>query len=319
MSYIAFDLDETLASVYSLEPFLHVLFALQDQNDKDRYTKYVMSPDLRKKLDSVYNAFISLVATEIVSRKVHILRPGILEFFDEILSYKKKGLVRACAIYSNNALFSYVRCVADIIEEILYEPNLFCATINYYHPLRFTSAGIHQAAKTLPNLQRIFAESLGYGSPADIPSSRILFIDDLSHPLIRQHLSPFQSYFVAEPFEVSPQYKVLEKCFLTAIQSVSLLKDPEFIEYSRKILHLDTANENIFLFDLRKCYRHSSFNVHPNDKEKMSIWLKKQINRIQELENHRIGDDRKPNGIGNVVRKRIRIINREINGCSLGS
>jgi hypothetical protein len=90
--YFIFDMDETLAQLYSVYYFVITLRLKELYEDGDDTKLYNNIPEsLLKSLDDAYKLFVKRVLQEEKSSKpLGILRPGILNVMNELNKLKKQ-------------------------------------------------------------------------------------------------------------------------------------------------------------------------------------------------------------------------------------
>lgn len=290
MAFVGFDLDETLGSFFVLDPFISVFCEMEHLQigEKDRYTGFKMTKELKVYLKKAYDIFISTIAVKCcMEKKFNLLRPGLLEFFETLQVYRSKDLVKACVIYSNNGNLYLIKAVKNILETIFNDTKIFSGYMHFYHPIRQMANGQFTGQKTFEHFQDILKYSLGCRSTILFKPYNMLFIDDIEHIQIKNKLEPYEGYFKVQPFKSSIKYSDIEPLFLNAITSSKIITLPEFKVYCEKIHGWKVKNELELLDCLRQQY--SSYNLmtetrsDPTDMPELLGWFQKQIVRIHEL------------------------------------
>ena len=183
MSYFVFDLDETLAELYSVYPFLATL-KLQDTVAASHIRSIRRVPSwLQWELDKAYTHFVRRVWEEETSNQpLGILRPGILDLMEQIRDVKEKGIIRDVAIYSNNGHLDSLHFVRDVIHYHLGGTSLISDCIHWHHPARgeerITIPGF--PTKTWPILRRILTAPPCH-APQTLQPKDVHFFDDQDH------------------------------------------------------------------------------------------------------------------------------------------
>jgi hypothetical protein len=180
-NYFIFDMDETLGEMY---PMFYFISSLTENIPEDG----------KKFYDDAYNIFIkNLLAKELSTEPLGILRPGIFKVMDRLAALKKQGKVRDVVIYSNNGHPESVRFMRDIINAK--EGELVRECIDWTHPMREEERLKQPGAayKTWNVLKKILVEG-NCKAPADLESKNIYFFDDLDHPDLQKNLGP-ENYF----------------------------------------------------------------------------------------------------------------------------
>jgi hypothetical protein len=136
MYYFVYDLDETLAEVYSLFYFLMSL-RIKNKVPKEFYNANVT---LFNKLERAYYDFVKRVAQEEKSdRPLGILRPGILTIMREIETLRENKKVKGMIIYSNNGNIENLEFIKDVIVDGIMPSNNDILSMNFNN---FISSGI---------------------------------------------------------------------------------------------------------------------------------------------------------------------------------
>jgi len=203
MYYFVYDLDETLAEVYSLFYFLMSL-RVKNKVPKAFYNANLV---LFNKLERAYYDFVKRVTEEEKSdRPLGILRPGILKIMRELETLRENKKVKGMIIYSNNGNIENLEFVKDVIVQGIMPSNnevlsmnlnnfigsgiLIKDLIHWGHPERnaetpvyYNNKGIPRkrpgvARKTWDVLQRIVTKN-GTENP-DFTPENVFFFDDIS-------------------------------------------------------------------------------------------------------------------------------------------
>jgi hypothetical protein len=136
MYYFVYDLDETLAEVYSLFYFLMSL-KLKSRVSKNFSDANVL---MFNKLERVYYDFVKRVAeVEKSDRPLGILRPGILSVMRELESLREKKKINNMIIYSNNGNIENLEFIKDVIVQGIMPSNNEIMSMNLNN---FISGGI---------------------------------------------------------------------------------------------------------------------------------------------------------------------------------
>lgn len=186
MSYVVFDLDQTLADVRTVSYFL-VSFTLKSYivENKPYLTDY-FTDELDDQLARAYAIFVERIAREEQSAQpLGILRPGILEIMKQISTME--SIVKGVAIYSNNQYLPNLRFVRDIIHHSIGKP-IIGSCIHWGHPYR-SNDRMSSMTKTWITLQAILIDQ---GAPHTLTGDRVFFFDDQNHPQLRVELHYYQ-------------------------------------------------------------------------------------------------------------------------------
>ena len=174
MAYFVFDLDETLAEVYTLHYFLLTLRVKSD------------NPDISAKLTEAYDTFVAKVLEAEQSQfPLGILRPGILGVMKELDALKREEKLKKVIIYSNNGNLENLEFIRDLIALSLSQPKdeLITDLIHWNYPGRkaeYTQPQRPGAAnKTWPVLKGIIDEKYFPNSgESDFKPESVYFFDD---------------------------------------------------------------------------------------------------------------------------------------------
>lgn len=235
MSYIVFDLDETLAHVHSVFYFLMYLnYPLfnRDHNPSQSHIK-------QNNLEDAYKRFVKAVAEKEDSEEpLGILAPGILDLMKQLKRFKDSGKLSGVAIYSNNGFLLNLYFVRDVIHEIV--GPLICDCIHWGHHERqveytmpISSSG---ARKTWAVLSKIL-QTGPCKAPANLKPSDVYFVDDLSHEDLIQTLK--DHYFLIPPYK----YKTNLIRIFDIFEKVLDEKDIEHLYDIHKTLHKNSKIE----------------------------------------------------------------------------
>jgi hypothetical protein len=220
MTYVVFDLDETLAEVYPLFYFLCDLRLQKTTGD----TKTI--PDeLEIPLNDAYTLFVHLVAEQEVSMMpLGILRPGILQVMETIKKLKDEGNVSGCAMYSNNGSLSMLEFVSDVIQLVLNDYTLFCDHIHWGREGRQREYSLPRrpgyANKTWTVLSMLL-KSGPCAAARDLKPTDVYFFDDLEHPDLKAKLG--SQYIHVEPYTFKASFQRIAELYYNALMEAGIL------------------------------------------------------------------------------------------------
>jgi len=197
MSYVVFDLDQTLADISVVFYFLMSLTIKAVIKEKQPYMLPYFSEELQERLMLAYYRFVERIAVEEKSEHpLGILRPGILGIMRKIKKMYK--IIKSVTIYSNNQYLPSLIFIQDLIHCSIGEP-IIQTCIHWNHPCRafdhYTSPRI---TKTWDTLKHILVEQ---GAPADLKPEQVFFFDDQEHPTLHESL---QNHYYKVPEYQSP-------------------------------------------------------------------------------------------------------------------
>jgi hypothetical protein len=257
MAYYAFDLDETLANVFT--PF-YMICALRPflTAEEDKLPIPLKMPNgLQDALSNSYFKFVHLVAErENSARPLGILRPGIIRCFEEIQSQYQEGICKGVIFYSNNGSLGCLEFVRDVLQDAIGNPNLICECAHWSHPFRteeidrgFPGSG----RKTWSTLKRLLTQGM-CDAPNDIQPKDVMFFDDLIHPDLHMILGPFGNYVHVKPYNYKSSIADVLAMYQEALREEGVLGTPLEKGFTKTIQQLGhpirTANGHIM--DIRK-------------------------------------------------------------------
>jgi hypothetical protein len=199
MVYFIFDLDETLAELYSVYYFATSL--------------RLESSSLALNLDKAYQYFVrDILLAEISSEPLGILRPGILGVMKKLKDLQKLGKIKNVLIYSNNGDIKSLEFIKDLIH-LYVGGGLIKECIHRNHHMRADERvnAPHLINKTWNVLRNIMING-NTRAATNLVASDVYFFDDLDHPDLRKKLGinyykvPRYS-FKASPDRIGEIYK----------------------------------------------------------------------------------------------------------------
>lgn len=225
--WCAFDLDHTIGCFDAVYSYLIVFFPdMLQQIFKAPYYKGALYPrldideDNKTRLSHSYYQFVRWMAHN--EDKNRLLRPGLIPILNLLLRAKSKGYVGGIMIYSNNSNPYILKFASDLIRTIMgHREVIFDPMVSWWHPLRnaevrgFPGAELSYGPKTVATIQRAFLSS------GSVPTSDILFFDDLIHSAI-YNVIPAQNYFHVQQYHNSGDAAIIHQCFLNALLSCGI-------------------------------------------------------------------------------------------------
>jgi hypothetical protein len=273
MYYFVYDLDETLAEVYSLFYFLMSL-KLKNQVPKAFYNKNII---LFNKLDTAYAEFVKrVIEVEKSDTPLGVLRPGILQVMRELETLRKAKKIKNMIIYSNNGDIENLEFVKDIITKgILPEENevltanlnnfisggtLIKDLIHWRHPGRipeipvyYTKGKPHRvpgvAKKTWSVLHKIITKN-GRENPDFTPENVFFFDDIYPEHSIKKELK--DNYYRVPRYDFKASAERLGEIFKSVMTPLTLDNsfDMKLYVYLVENTILGKINKNAKLSDL---------------------------------------------------------------------
>ena len=177
MAYFVFDLDETLAEMYSAYYFIASLTIKKSLNG---FMSAIFPDELEQQLQTAYDLFVERILKEEQTNPLGILRPGILKVMEQIHKLKKRGKLASIIIYSNNAHQESLEFIRDLIHRHLKSNKLITDCIYREHPIRakenIAYPGVYP--KTWNTLVNIIMQ----GKTSRLVMAKdVYFFDDLDH------------------------------------------------------------------------------------------------------------------------------------------
>ena len=211
MSYVVFDLDETLADLTLIYHFLMSLRIKQHILETQPYMIYFFP--LEESLDKAYARFVEQILKEELSEPLGILRPGILPIMKQLAALKQKGTIKGVIIYSNNSHLPSLHFVKDIIE--LHTGPLFDDCIHWLHPSREDDRVNPFVTKSWSTLSRILHEG-----PTHVNPQHVYFFDDLNHPNLLNTLK--EQYYQVPGFRTFASVERISDIYSEALQHANV-------------------------------------------------------------------------------------------------
>ena len=175
MVYFIFDLDETLAELYSVYYFATSL--------------RLESSSLELNLDKAYQYFVrDILLAEISNEPLGILRPGILGVMKKLKDLQKLGKIKNILIYSNNGDIKSLEFIKDLIH-LYVGGGLIKECIHRNHHMRANERvnAPHLINKTWNVLRNIMING-NTRAATNLDVRDVYFFDDLDHPDLRNKL-----------------------------------------------------------------------------------------------------------------------------------
>jgi hypothetical protein len=275
MAVVAFDLDETIGRFGNLDAFLFFLYPKSVYEGQMAGSEpFVPSEALQKKIAVAVDTFANCLLTK--EPALGMLRPGILDIMNTLADAKKRGDVKAAAIYSNNGNSGLLLLAKTVIEKALDAPGFFCDLVCWYDPRRayeIVRGKPGHAAKTYGMLKKIFmGPKCGVGS---VDFKDVYFFDDLKHPDIFAEIGP-ENYFQVTPYKKDPSLDEIFDCFLKTKESTDLFADEEYYRYITPILKLFKQSPEGHFESLMNCLE-SFYSIFKPDTQEILSRLGKRF------------------------------------------
>lgn len=238
MTYLVFDLDETLAELY---PTFYFLVSLTPEPPQTRTSS---DDELKTKLDEAYKIFVkNVLSAEKQSQPLGILRPGILQVFEKIQQLKNTGQVKGTIIYSNNGHLESLEFIRDLIHEHLGTNDLILECIHRGHHMRDEEKGARGGYPNKTwNVLSTILKTAPIEAPTDLSPEDVYFFDDQIHSDLKTILK--NNYIQVPPYAFKASFDALAQQFTSALDEANINKD----ELTEMISHL-LGNSNLKSYD----------------------------------------------------------------------
>ena len=257
MVYFIFDLDETLAELYSVYYFATSL--------------RLESSSLELNLDKAYQYFVrDILLAEISSEPLGILRPGILGVMKKLKNLQKLGKIKNVLIYSNNGDIKSLEFIKDLIH-LYVGGGLIKECIHRNHHMRADERvnAPHLINKTWNVLRNIMING-NTRAATNLDVRDVYFFDDLDHPDLRKKLGI--NYYKVPRYSFKASLDRIGEIYKNAIYKASI-KGAKLKKYVNIILEDYIINgSNTVKYDtsingviqLLKDITHTTFNNEPS-------------------------------------------------------
>jgi len=285
MSYYVFDMDETLAELYSVYYFLDSL-KTENQN---------LPGGLADSLEKAYTIFTDMVyQAEVSTPPLGILRPGILDIMSDLHRLQESGKVKCVVIYSNNGHLPCLEFIRDLIHRHIRSNTLIKDCIHRNHPARQNEIR-NRNTKTWEVLKSIIVNGPCNGSP-NLDPKAVHFFDDLEHPDLRLILG--NNYHKVPAYEFKASFELLEEMYKMSLLLAEVDTDLLYnYLYPQQYNGHKTANKTAN--DIVNSFRENTHGTETQQKQKAQNdrgikQMKNTINMIQNI-NPSMNPSMKPN------------------------
>jgi hypothetical protein len=207
MVYFIFDLDETLAELYSVYYFATSL--------------RLESSSLALNLDKAYQYFVrDILLAEISSEPLGVLRPGILGVMKKLKDLQRLGKIKNVLIYSNNGDIKSLEFIKDLIH-LYVGGDLIKECIHRNHHMRINERvnAPHLINKTWNVLRNIMING-NTRAATNLVASDVYFFDDLDHPDLRKKLGI--NYYKVPRYSFKASVNRIGEIYKNAIYKASI-------------------------------------------------------------------------------------------------
>lgn len=233
MKYFIFDMDETIAELYSVYYFVASIKLKELITEAKSSTK--ISRGLDSKLNTAYESFVTRIAREEKSElPLGVLRPGILGIMEGLKQLQQRGIVKKVAIYSNNGHLDSLQLIRDVIHKSIGSTTLIGDCIHWDHPMRGEERLTQEGAanKTWSVLRNILISG-PCKAPPTIEPTDIYFFDDLKHEKMGE-----THYIQVPPYTTKASFDRIEDLYIDSLVDAKLTdaEKQEFYEAVSKFL-----------------------------------------------------------------------------------
>lgn len=226
MVYFIFDMDETLAELYSVYYFIRALHAYPNQKS------------MRNK-KTAYNKFVEdILQEEVSSKPLGILRPGILDVMKQLNNLYKKNIIKGVIIYSNNGHLESLEFIRDLIHKYLVTDDLIKECIHWNHKMRSEERQL-LTNKTWNVLRNIMIEGNCQASTTINPSD-VFFFDDLDHIDLQEKLG--NNYYKVPAYTFKASFDRISRIYMNAIIETAVNVNMNRITNNVNEIHKYTSN-----------------------------------------------------------------------------
>jgi hypothetical protein len=212
MVYFIFDLDETLAELYSV-----YYFATSLRLD---LTALKSNLDIAT-LDKAYQYFVrDILLTEISNEPLGILRPGILGIMKKLKNLQKVGKIKNVLIYSNNGDIKSLEFIKDLIHLYVGE-GLIKECIHRNHHMRANERvnAPHLINKTWNVLRNIMING-NTRAATNLLASDVYFFDDLDDPDLHKKLG--MNYYKVPKYDYKASVDRIGEIYKNAVYKANI-------------------------------------------------------------------------------------------------
>ncbi len=239
--YFIFDMDETLAELYSVYYFVASL-RLKEACEGEKALCDHLPDTLLASLDKAYDIFVDAILKQeqLVSGPLGILRPGILHIMAHLHRLKQENKVKDVIIYSNNGHLESLEFIRDLIHQHLKTTDLIKECIHWDHPMREEERTTHPGAanKTWSVLKDILVHG-NCAAPNTISPADVFFFDDLDHWDLQMNLK--SNYYKVPAYTFKASFDRIALAYMEAIEAANV-DTQALLEY---VVELFARNNNI--------------------------------------------------------------------------
>lgn len=235
MSYVAFDLDNTLGYFYHVMPVAAFFSAetVENLSYMRHNDTFRLSASLKAKLAKVEAAYIEKIIERPHLVRV-ILRPNIDALIRPILAGRQNGRVRSVIIYSNTDNPFAMRLAEALLKARYGIRKLFCARVDALHPIRAADRRHmegEEPQKNFPTVRKIFKDLCSV--PFSIKPHEVVFVDERPKKHAISNFEPEGLTYI-QPTVYAPEIprshkREIFKLLLDVLDEQGLLTDEEYL------------------------------------------------------------------------------------------
>ena len=234
MPYFVFDLDETLGNLHTPFYFLYDLQRTHTRSPNEQTKRITLAPppELIPYIDTAYKSFVNLVAQQEQGHNpLGIIRPGMIEVFQQLVQMKEQGICEGVVIYSNNGALSNLHFARDVLHAAIGTSDLICDCIHWHHPFRheeYTKPLQEGGAdKTWKVFQTILTKGACQAPAERVIPSNCYFFDDQEHSDLESVLGDHYIHMNEYPYLAS--FSRVANLYLESLRAAGLTKDSRLL------------------------------------------------------------------------------------------
>lgn len=222
MSYFIFDMDETLAELYSVYYFVASLKLKETYEEHSPKLAPLIPNDLIMSLKLSYRMFVrQVINAEKSTQPLGILRPGILDVMKKLYDLQRRNQIKYVIVYSNNGHLQSLEFIRDLIHEYLGTTSLIKECIHWNHHMRDSERSTQPGAanKTWDVLKNIMVQG-NCKAPSNLEPSSVYFFDDLNHRDLQEKLDTH--YYKVPAYNFKASFDRIAHLYRNAIGKVDI-------------------------------------------------------------------------------------------------
>jgi hypothetical protein len=234
MPYFVFDLDETLGNLHTPFYFLYDLQRTNTRSPNEQTKRITIAPppELVPYIHTAYTTFVHLVAQqEQTHNPLGIIRPGMIQVFQQLAAMKEEGLCEGVVIYSNNGALSNLHFARDVLHTAIGMNDLICDCIHWHHPFRQEEYTKPLQEGGADKTWKVFQDILTKGA-CQAPAERVIpsncyFFDDQAHTDLETVLGDHYIHMNEYPYLAS--FSRVANLYLESLRAAGLTKDSRLL------------------------------------------------------------------------------------------